>query len=110
MSDLFEPLDAQPWDSELAADLVGGTLLVGLTYLDARGALLEHREIFGRVVSCDPEAGIVIRQASDETFTIAPVLDAIDAGEPGLYHLANDQIVEDPDFTALITVTRPDRS
>jgi hypothetical protein len=102
----------EDWDQDLADDLIGSSLLVGLTYVDPEGALLGRRQIFGIVETVDAETGIVIRTGEgDEPFTIAPLLDAIEVGEPGLYQLADqDRIVENPDFTALFTVTEPRRN
>lgn len=99
------------WDPEFAEDLIGRTLLVGLTYLEHDGSLQDRRQVFGTVESCDPKKGIALREAdTDEMFVIAPVLEAIDFGEPGIYRMADrDEEIEDPDFVALITVTRPAR-
>lgn len=102
----------EDWDQDLADDLIGSGLLVGLTYVDPEGALLGRRQVFGIVETVDSEAGIVIRTSDgDEPFTVAPLLDAIEVGEPGLYPLADqDRVVENPDFTALFTVTEPRRN
>ncbi|WP_233420109.1 hypothetical protein, partial [Sphingomonas paucimobilis] len=43
-----------------------------------------------------------------EPYIIAPVLDAIDAGEIGSYRFTEDgEFVESPYFVAWITATRP---
>lgn len=109
MTGLFESSGGGDWDEELAGDLVGSTLLVGLTYLDGEQRLLGRRQVFGRVVSCDPEDGIVIDAPGlDEAFVMAPMLEAVEVGEPGEYQLADEEaVVVDPDFVALLTVTRP---
>ncbi|WP_315760269.1 hypothetical protein [Sphingomonas sp. Y38-1Y] len=108
----FESLDGDDdWDAEFARDLVGCTLLLGLTYVDHSGRFLRQRQVFGTVLSADLQDGIMISQDDDEPFVIAPVLDAIEAAGPGIYQLADeDEAVEDPDYTALITVTAPLRS
>jgi hypothetical protein len=41
MSDSPEPGD-EPWDAAFAADLIGKTLRVGLTHLDASGSVVEQ--------------------------------------------------------------------
>jgi len=38
MSDTPGPGDESPWDAASAADLIGKTLLIGLTRLDASGS------------------------------------------------------------------------
>ncbi|AWI88799.1 hypothetical protein C0214_11380 [Methylobacterium sp. DM1] len=102
----------EDWDQDLADDLIGSTLLVGLTYVDPEGALLGRRQVFGIVETVDARTGIVIRTGDEgEPFTVAPLLDAIEVGEPGLYQLADqDRVVENPDFTALFTVTESRRN
>lgn len=109
----FESLNGEDdWDDDFANDLVGCTLLVGLTYVDHDDQLIRRVQAFGTVISADQHAGIVIRQhKNNEPLTIAPVLDAIEPGGPGIYQLADDdEEVEDPDFTALLTVRSPLRS
>lgn len=86
------------WDEEFASDLLGCTLLVGITYVDHDEQLVRRQQVFGTVISADPLAGIVIRQSDRGDFTIAPILDAIDPAQPGIYQLADeDETVEDPD-------------
>lgn len=97
------------YDAELAADLVGKALLVGLTYLSNDGTLINRRQLFGTAVSCDEKEGIILKlNDSDELFTIAPITEAIEVAAPGIYQLNDDDAqVMDPAFTALLTVTRP---
>ena len=106
----FESMDGDDvFDADFAADLVGCTLLVGLTHVDHMDQLIRHQQIFGTVATVAEDTGIVIRQHHDGTsFTIAPVLDAIEVGAPGIYQMTEgDEEVEDPDFIALITVRTP---
>ena len=112
VEDEFESVDGdREWDAEFAADLLGCTLLAGLSFVEHDGTLIRREQHFGRVVSADPGAGIVIRESDGTLYTIAPVLDAIEAGEPGLYQLSDsDAVVENPDFVMLVTGTAPRRS
>lgn len=101
----------ESWDAQLAADLVGSSLLVALTFVDHAGVLQRRQQLFGTVLSVSIGAGISLRQANGEIVSIAPLLHAIEPGEPGLYQLADSgELVEDPDFVAHITVTSPPRS
>lgn len=112
MAEQFENLDGEDdWDEEFARSLIGQTLLVGLTFVAHDDALIERRQIFGVVETCDPSEGIAIKERrTGEVVTIAPVLDAIEFGDPGIYKLSDhDEVVENPDFTALITVREPNR-
>lgn len=105
----FEKLDPdQAWDAELASDLVGCTLYVGLTFVAHDGAFQRREQVFGIVESVSVTAGIKLLQTNGEPFTIAPVLDAIEPGDPGRYQLTEeDEMVEDPDFVAWITAIEP---
>lgn len=110
--DTFENLDRDDeWDEDFARNLIGQSLLVGLTYVEHDGRLIEQKQVFGTVESCTEKAGIGIRlRSSGELFVIAPVLDAIEHGDPGIYRLASTgEEVEDPDFIASITVTEPQK-
>lgn len=108
----FKSLDGdEAWDDEFANDLIGCTLLVGLTYVDHAGDLIRRQQVFGRVVSVDRNSGIVIREPAGSDVTIAPILDAIEPAAPGIYRLADqDTSIEDPNFTALLTIKAPLRS
>lgn len=108
----YEQIDPEEsWDAELAADLVGSTLYVGLTFIDHAGVLNKREQVFGTVQSVSITAGIKILQTNGETFTMAPVLEAIEPGEPDRYQLSEkDELVENPDFVAWITAIEPLRS
>lgn len=103
--------DDRPWDQDFADELVGQTILVGLTYLDADGEVLYRRQYFGTVQSVARSQGIILRlEHNGELFTIAPLLGAIEPAEPGIYQLYDSElVVEDPDYTALMTVHLPRR-
>lgn len=105
----FESLDGEDdWSDEFANGLVGSTLLVGLTYVDHDDQLIRREQIYGTVLSADRLAGIVIQKDTGDDFVIAPVLDAIEHAQPGIYQLADeDAVVENPDFTVLLTVRSP---
>jgi len=101
----------EDWDAELADDLIGSTLYVGLTFVDHAGVLKNREQVFGTVQSVSITAGIKILQTNGETFTLAPVLDAIAPGDPDRYQLSeDDELVENPDFVAWITAIEPLRS
>lgn len=108
----YEQIDPEEgWDEELADDLVGSTLYVGLTFVDHAGVLKRREQVFGTVQSVSITAGIRILRTNGETFTMAPVLDAIEPGDPDRYQLSeDDELVENPDFVAWITAIEPLRS
>lgn len=108
----YEQIDPEDgWDSELADDLVGSTLYVGLTFVDHNGVVTKREQVFGTVQSVSITAGIKLLRTSGEIFTMAPVLDAIDPGERDCYQFSeDDEAVENPDFVAWITAIEPLRS
>lgn len=105
----FEPLEEdQEWDEELARDLVGSTLFVGITHVDHDGHLIEKEQVSGVVESVEAGAGIKIVQSNGEPYVLAPVLDAIEAGDPDFYQLSEaHEVVERPDFVMFVTALRP---
>lgn len=108
----YEPIDPdEVWNADLAEELVGSTLYVGLTFVDHAGVFKKREQVFGIVQSVSITAGIKILQTNGETFTMAPVLDAIDPADPDRYQLSeDDELVENPDFVAWITAIEPMRS
>ncbi len=108
-SDRYEPLDPdQEWDEEFANDLIGATLFIGITHVDNAGHLVGYEQVFGAIEDVCKRAGIKLIQSDGEPYIIAPVLDAIEAAKIGSYRFTEDgDLVENPDFVAWITATRP---
>ena len=108
----YEQIDPEEgWDAELADDLVGSTLYVGLTFVDHDGVTRKREQVFGTVQSVSRTAGLKLLLTNGEIFTMAPVLDAIEPGDPDRYQLSeDDELVENPDFVAWITAIEPLRS
>jgi hypothetical protein len=107
--DRFTPLEAdQDWDAELARDLVGATLFVGITIFDNKNNLLERDQVFGILESVAEGAGITLIQTNGEPYVLAPVLDAIEPCAGGTYQLSEDhELVEDPDYVMWVDAIRP---
>jgi hypothetical protein len=99
-----------PFDQTRAASCVGKTILVGLTYRDARGRETHHQQLHGTVQSAS-RAGIVIALAgarAGERWNMPPDLDAISPANPGEYRLrATGEVVRDPDLLATWVITAP---
>lgn len=92
--------DRPTWDEAFADRLVGATVLVGLTFLEAAGE--RHEQFFGDVESAQSGAGIVIRlrgTRSGEFYTLPPDLGAFGEAARGVYTLrATGEAVSDPDY------------
>jgi hypothetical protein len=98
------------WDETVAESVVGKVLLVGLTYLEADGALIEQQQFFGTVVSADSRKGILLSlegQRAGEQFKLPPDTRAIEIAAAGEYRLrATGELVIDPDYTAMFSITK----
>src|SRR5258708_37789095 len=78
------------WDATLAAAVVGKVVLVGLTYLEADGSLIEQQQFFGTVVSADSRKGILLSlqgQRAGERYNLPPDTRAIEIASAGEYPL-----------------------
>ncbi len=88
------------------AQMIGKTLLVGITYLDSDGLVTERVQFAGVVIAVDPP--VTIERGSSKPFTLQPALDAFFIGVPGEYRLRDsDGIVVDPNFVTTWAVHAP---
>jgi hypothetical protein len=88
--------------------LVGKYVLVGITRIDAAGALLEKSELHGRITSVDADAGIKITLADGNILTLPPDPDAFRDAKPGMYRLrSTGEKIVDPDLTSVWTIREP---
>ncbi|MBX9747524.1 MAG: hypothetical protein K2X34_11520 [Hyphomonadaceae bacterium] len=103
--------DRPVWNEETAANLVGASIIIGITYLHADGSVESQVQIFGTVVSADPIDGVAVSLAGDragETYHLPPDLRSFAVAAPGSYRLRSSGItVENPDYTTTWTITRP---
>lgn len=103
-----------PWDASLAASLPGKLLLVGLTYLDVDGKLIDKQQIYGRVLSATPRGGISLRlegRRTGERYALPPDTRSFCKARPGQYRLhATGEVVVNPDYTVTFSIQkRPGR-
>lgn len=105
------PMDRPPWDHEFAANLLGATVLIGLTTCDHTGKVIARHQMHGVVTSASLEEGISfdLRGTDDgETYRLPPDTSAFVPAQPGKYTLkGSGDVVVDPDFTAVWTIHRP---
>ena len=98
------------WDEELARRLKGRLVLVGLTYFDESGTLVEQREFFGHVVSANRQSGILLRlegRQVGEQYNLPPNTRALVEASRGKYTLkTTGEMVVDPDFTVMYSFRR----
>jgi hypothetical protein len=93
-------------------ELVGKSLLVGITTQDPRGNVLGQKQVHGRITAADPAHGLVIELAganAGKPFTLPPDLRSLKPARPGEYRLrSTGEVIRDPDFLATWIVERPD--
>jgi len=110
-SDWAEQVSTQPdWDQDLADELIGAIVLVGVAEVDDDGEVLDQSQIWGMVETADPDAGIEVElhgEFAGQSWICPPDLNAFEPARPGVYTLdsTGEQIV-DPDYTAGWTVLR----
>jgi hypothetical protein len=103
------------WKKRQAQDLIGKYVLVGLTFTDADGRVVDQVQRHGTVEQVDPEAGVQIRLQSPgngwdrELYWLPPDLGSFEpAKRDATYHLhSTGEDVDDPDFTASWTIGAP---
>jgi hypothetical protein len=91
---------ATKWD-----EIVGKHVLVGMTYVDNDGALIEQKQRHGVIVRADDEAVYVRSWKSEDEFWLPPHLESFQEAEAGEYRLRETgEVVTDPDLLATYTI------
>jgi hypothetical protein len=95
-------------------DLVGKTILLGLTFADSDGNIVERVQRHGVVESADPEEGVAVRlvapgQSWDgELYRLPPDLSNVSEASPGAYRLrSTGETIVDPDFISSWEIRSP---
>ena len=94
------------FDDTLAKELVGKSLLIGITHTDAEGKMLSRSQIFGSVTVANRLQGICIRnnQTSEEQW-LPPDTRGIKPAPAGEYrNRATGEVVHDPDYLGAWTI------
>ncbi len=101
----------QARDAALAQTLVGKTVLIGITYVDASGSPLSLKEFHGVIAEVDPKQGIRVELAgksAGQTYWLPPDTRSLRPAAPGEYRAkSTGEIVIDPDFTTAWTSQMP---
>ena len=104
--------DRPQYDSSLAAELIGKTVLVGVTVNDKRGDLKRYEQFYGVITTAEPATGFTIElqgSRAGETKCLPPATGAFFKAPPGTYNLrSTGECVVDPDYTSTWTLTQPD--
>ena len=107
MSDSHD--DRPAWHDDQAAELIGLTVLIGVTRVGPEGDLQE--QMFGVVRSADSVKGFEVELMGSrlgEAYWLPPDLSNFFAAPPGEYRLrSTGEVVSDPDFTCSWTLYPP---
>jgi hypothetical protein len=102
-------MDEPLFDEERANALIGKSVLIGLTYVNADGSIDSQVQHFGRIVGADETMVTVRLHDSDEDFTLPPALDAFEEATPGEYRLrGTGEVIVDPDLLSTWTISAPE--
>jgi hypothetical protein len=109
-SKVSDNIDERPvWDDAIAAGIVGKVLLVGLTYLESDGKLINQEQFFGVVASADSREGILLSlqgQRAGGQFNLPPDTRSIEVAPKGEYRLrGTGEVVTDPDYIAMFSIS-----
>jgi hypothetical protein len=91
-------------------DLIGKRVLIGLTFVNKTGNVLEQRQLHGRIASAVEGSGITVDldgNKAGESYSLPPDLRSVISAKPGEYTLrATGEVLINPDFLANFTITR----
>ncbi len=96
------------WNGALASQLPGKLVLVGITYVDAKGVVIEAQQFYGRVKAASEQSGILLileGQRQGEQYNLPPDMRSMFEAKPGKYALqGTGEVVSDPDFTVMFSL------
>lgn len=90
------------------SELLGKSVLVGITRIDPDGEVASHEQFHGHVESLDDGLVHIRVAGSGANFTLPPDASSFVRARPGHYRLrSTGEVVVNPDFTSSWTVRAP---
>lgn len=91
-------------------ELIGKTVLVGITHVTKSGEVLGHSQYFGKVLSADYDRGVLVaRSGIKDVVALPPAPNVFLPAKPGVYTLRSSGFkVKDPDYTCTWRLTASD--
>ena len=90
---------------EQAWELYGKIVMVGFTYVNDSGNVIEQKQFHGEVIRANPSEGIVLKLADGTERTLPPDFRPFRKTKPGEYReQSTGEIVVDPDWLCSYTV------
>ena len=88
--------------------LIGKSILIGVTYFEADGTMLEQKQMFGTVEDFRRGRSISIKLDDGSMLDLPPDRSALQPADPGEYHLrGSGKIVKNPDLLCTYSITKP---
>ena len=96
---------------DVALDLMGALVLVGMTRLSHEERLIRKEQFYGRVVDVSERDGICLKlegARDGEYYWMPPTTEPYQRAKPGEYTLSSTgEVVKDPDYLSTWTLTEP---
>ena len=88
------------------SDLIGKTILIGLTYYTEDDEFIEQKQYWGTVIESN-ENRILVKLNDGEIFGLPPDLSSTKIAPPGEYRLrSTGEVVVDPDYLTTWNINR----
>lgn len=85
-------------------ELIGKTILIGLTYYSVNNEFIEQKQYWGTVIEVNDEQ-ILVKLNNNEMFGLPPDLSSTKIAPPGEYHFnTTGEIVVNPDYLTTWTI------
>jgi len=94
---------------EKAKEMINKKVLIGLTYLNPDGTVIEHTQMHGKIAAVEPSCVRVDLEGTHkgESMSLPRDLRSFKKAEPGTYTLrVTGEEVEDPDYTTTWAITK----
>lgn len=89
------------------SDLIGKTILIGLTYYTADNVFIEQKQYWGTVTEAN-EKGISVKLSDGSNFGLPPDLSSTKIAPAGEYRLrSTGEVVVNPDYLTTWNINRP---
>lgn len=95
---------------EKAKEMINKRVVIGITYLDHTGELIDSEQMHGKIISVNPDSVKVELEGlrKGEIFSMPRNLRAFLKAESGVYTLkSTGEEVVDPDYTTAWNITKP---
>ena len=91
------------------SELVGKTVLIGITRYEANGDLIGHEQMFGTIKDINART-IEIELDNGKSYSLPPDTRPFHIADKGEYKLrSTGQVVTDPDYICTYSVTKPQK-